>query len=280
MNEPLSPRDHRRDLAGAGYVYPVHSRRAGGLSIGVNLNPGKECNWACAYCEVEGLKRGEPGAIDLDRLGDELNRVLKLAAEGQWSTGSDGPNVKDISIAGDGEPTLSPVFAQAVELTARLREEHGLSSSADLVVITNGSRLHLPAVQSGLRTLSEANGTLWFKCDSGLAATREFLNGIRIGDERIVQNLKVATDLCTTWIQTMWVGRDDMCPPDEEVRATTRLLERAIAEGARPAGILLYGLSRPSHQPGGNRLHVLDAESMARTAESFGSTGLPVRTFL
>ncbi|MDX9945398.1 MAG: radical SAM protein, partial [Azonexus sp.] len=31
--------DHSRDSAGLRYVYPVISRRAGGVSVGINLNP-------------------------------------------------------------------------------------------------------------------------------------------------------------------------------------------------------------------------------------------------
>ena len=144
----LSFDDHRRDGADRTMVYPVMSRRAGGLSIGVNLNLGQECNWACVYCEVEGLVRGAPGPVDLARLEQELDAVLTEASSGRWSNGTTGEGlpaeIKDISIAGDGEPTLSPQFDGAVEVCARLRQQHGLEGSARLVVITNGSRLHVP----------------------------------------------------------------------------------------------------------------------------------------
>ena len=66
------------------------SRRAGGLSIGVNLNLGQECNWACVYCEVEGLVRGAPGPVDLARLEQELDAVLTEASSGRWSNGTTG----------------------------------------------------------------------------------------------------------------------------------------------------------------------------------------------
>ena len=55
-------------------VYPVLSRRAGGLSVGVNLNLGQECNWACVYCEVKGLTRGAPAPVDLAQLEQELDK--------------------------------------------------------------------------------------------------------------------------------------------------------------------------------------------------------------
>ena len=51
--------DHPRTHAGNRYVYPVISRRAGGLSIGINLSADKLCNFHCIYCQVD---RGEPAA--------------------------------------------------------------------------------------------------------------------------------------------------------------------------------------------------------------------------
>ena len=54
----LTVTDHSRDSAGMTYVYPVVSRRAGGVSVGINLNPNNACNWACVYCQVPDLARG------------------------------------------------------------------------------------------------------------------------------------------------------------------------------------------------------------------------------
>ena len=72
----LKVSDHDRDLAGLTYVYPVLSRRAGGVSIGINLNPNNACNWHCAYCQVPDLVRGRAPAIDLARLEAELRGFL------------------------------------------------------------------------------------------------------------------------------------------------------------------------------------------------------------
>jgi len=72
----LSSEDHSRDSAGLTYVYPVVSRRAGGVSIGVNLNPDSTCNWSCAYCQVPNLKRGAGPTIDLALFETELVGLL------------------------------------------------------------------------------------------------------------------------------------------------------------------------------------------------------------
>ena len=73
----LSISDHSREAAGLIYVYPVISRRAGGVSIGINLNPNNACNWRCIYCQVPNLKRGAAPAIDLHKLDSELRGFLR-----------------------------------------------------------------------------------------------------------------------------------------------------------------------------------------------------------
>ena len=72
----LSVSDHSRDSVGLKYIYPVVSRRAGGVSIGINLNVNNACNWRCVYCQVPGLTRGGPPPVDLGLLESELRRLL------------------------------------------------------------------------------------------------------------------------------------------------------------------------------------------------------------
>ena len=45
--------DRPRDWLGNRFVYAVISARARGLSLGVNVNPDKKCNFDCSYCEVD-----------------------------------------------------------------------------------------------------------------------------------------------------------------------------------------------------------------------------------
>lgn len=47
-----APFGRPREFLGNRFVYAVISQRAHGLSIGINLNPNKACNFDCAYCEV------------------------------------------------------------------------------------------------------------------------------------------------------------------------------------------------------------------------------------
>lgn len=274
----LSEDDHNASKAERTLVYPVLSRRAGGLSIGINLNPGKECNWACVYCEVEGLVRGAPGAIDLAVLEQELDDVLCEALEGRWHKDVEGSDprtgIKDICIAGDGEPTLSPNFGAAVDLSVRLRERHGLQASTQLVVITNGSRSQQPSTVEAFETLSAAGGEIWFKVDAGDDESRAKINRVPMGNVRAMGALVAASRAVSTWIQTMVVH------PHSDVEGIAGLIREALMAGAVPKGILLYGLRRSSHQPGAKDLSAFSSAELEAAASILRrQTGLDVRVF-
>src|SRR5687767_15913296 len=121
MARELTFADHDRGLDGNRYVYAVLSRRARGLSIGVNLNPDKVCNFDCPYCQVDRTVPGGPSGIDLDLLEAELSRLLGWVRDGSlWehppfhTVAPELRRVADIAFAGDGEPTTPAAFPQAV----------------------------------------------------------------------------------------------------------------------------------------------------------------------
>ena len=104
----LTIKDHSRDSAGMKYVYPVISRRAGGVSVGINLNVNNACNWACVYCQVPNLTRGGPPPVDLDQLENELRQFLRDVTTGDFLIKHVEPEVRqlmDLAFSGNGEPT-------------------------------------------------------------------------------------------------------------------------------------------------------------------------------
>ena len=123
--ELVSGSDHRRDATSMTYVYAVVSRRAGGISIGVNLNPNNACNWRCIYCQVPGLTRGAPPAIDLHQLDSELRSMLESI--GARSAASQSSHVEDVAFSGNGESTLSPMFAPAVVVVRNVLRDMQMS---------------------------------------------------------------------------------------------------------------------------------------------------------
>src|SRR5258706_3502528 len=104
----LTVADHSRESAGLRYIYPVVSRRAGGVSIGINLNTNNACNWRCIYCQVPDLTRGAPPPVDLGQLRRELSGVLLAVLKGDFfaTPGPSGvPRVNYIALSGHGVPT-------------------------------------------------------------------------------------------------------------------------------------------------------------------------------
>ena len=164
---------HPRSFAANCYVYPVLSRRAGGISIGVNLNLDRACNFRCIYCQVDRSGPAEADFVDLDRLAGELDRMVELVAsgriyEGPQFRGTPRPlrRLNDIALSGDGEPTAYANFDRVVDVCAEVRRRHGLHD-VKLVLITNASLLHLPRVRRALATLDANGGEIWAKLDAG-----------------------------------------------------------------------------------------------------------------
>ena len=273
----LTIEDHRRDSAGLRYVYPVISRRAGGVSVGINLNVNNACNWACVYCQVENLTRGGPPPIDLELLERELDGFLDNAMNGDFMSRevpAEARRLMDIAFSGNGEPTSAAEFPEAVRAVQRVLERHGLAGKLPVRLITNGSLLHRPGVQDGIRVLGELGGEVWFKVDRAMPAEVEKINGVPMDAGKIRDNLSRCSGLATTWVQTCWFALDGIAP-DAAARDAYCALLAPVAP--RLAGVHLYGLARPSMQPAAPRLQRLGADELERFAvEIREKTGIEV----
>lgn len=274
----LTVQDHSRDSMGMTYVYPVVSRRAGGVSVGINLNPNNACNWRCIYCQVPELKRGGPPAIDLVQLEAELREMLERIFAGDYLARHAPPEARrvvDIAFSGNGEPTSAAEFPLAVALAGRVLDGFSLAEPPLLRLITNGSLLDRAAVQRGIASLGDHGGETWFKVDAvGVAAMRR-INGVAYQPETVLRRLRRCGELCATWAQTCVFACDGK--PPEEKALDDYLAFLAQAREAL-AGVHLYGLARPSLQPEAPRLAPLPPawlEGFARRIE--GETGLTVR---
>lgn len=274
----LTTDDHRRDSAGLLYVYPVVSRRAGGVSIGINLNTNNACNWACLYCQVDQLTRGGPPPIDLDRLERELAGFLADVLEGDFMLRQVPPEARhlmDIAFSGNGEPTSAPEFARAIDRVGAVLARFDLRGKLPVRLITNGSLLHRPEVQDGIRRLGELGGEVWFKVDRAEAAAVAEINGVPLVVDKVARNLALCAGLAPTWVQTCWFALDGQAPSAAARAAYCALL--APLAGAL-AGVHLYGLARPSLQPAAARLGRLPAAELeAFAAEIQKKTGIKVR---
>jgi len=272
----LTVSDHNRSFIDMTYVYPVVSRRAGGVSVGINLNPDNACNWHCAYCQVPGLVRGAAPEIDLAQLEGELRQFLGELLHGSFMAEHVPPEaqvIRDIAFSGNGEPTSSKAFATIVERVVAICDELGLAA-IPIRLITNGSLADRPYVQTALRSLAAAGGEVWFKLDGGRAEDIARINGVDLAPEAHARRLALCASLCPTWVQTCMFRWDGAPPSEAMIAAYLAILDSAGTTALK--GVHLYGLARPSLQPEASHLQRLSSDELEQIAQRIKEKGLTV----
>lgn len=262
------------------YIYPVVSRRSGGVSVGINLNPNNACNWRCIYCQVPELKRGTAPVIDLISLEVELRTFLQEVLYGDFMQNQvplELRRINDIALSGNGEPTSAKEFEQVIELIGRVRGSLELPRDIKLVLITNGSLINRDNVQAGLSRMSEINGEVWFKLDSVTRSGRALINNTHMSLSRMRTNLLLATSLCPTWLQSCMFQIDDMPLSEAEVDAYLRFVAELLRDGAPLKGVMIYGLARKSMQPESPRLTKVSQGWMESLGAEIQAMGLEVK---
>jgi wyosine [tRNA(Phe)-imidazoG37] synthetase (radical SAM superfamily) len=275
-NLSLTTTNHDRDSADMIYIYPVISRRAGGVSIGVNLNPNNACNWRCIYCQVPDLTRGGPPAINLALLEQELRCLLAEIIEGDFmirSVPEAMRRLNDIALSGNGEPTSAVEFPSVIKLIGDVLAEFKLTGKIKLVLITNGSLARKSYVQDGLREMAQLNGEVWFKFDRATRTGLSQVNDTETDPERHYQRMKTVANLCSTWIQSCFFKLDGEAPAADEIDAWLSMLSRAKAENLPLNGVMLYGLARISQQTEAHRLSSLPEDWMMKLAKRVEELG-------
>lgn len=277
----LTVTDHSRDSAGLTYVYPVLSRRAGGLSVGVNFNINNACNWRCIYCQVPDLSLGAPPPIDFQLLEKELRLFLNDVLQGdffdRFQVDPNNRVIKDIAISGNGEPTSVKDFDKAVDMIGAIATEMGVLPRSHFVLITNGSLIHQAKVQSGLERLKYYGGEVWFKFDSATEAGRERVNHAVQSVDAARRNLLLSAKLCPTKIQTCLVDYQGLGLTDLEKTAYLQFFTDIKKSRVSIDTIMLYSIARPSMQPEAAYLKPLPANVMQEFAEEIRALGFEVR---
>jgi wyosine [tRNA(Phe)-imidazoG37] synthetase (radical SAM superfamily) len=243
-------RRHERRWKNNLFVYAVVSRRSRGISIGINLNPNKACNFDCVYCQVNRSLPATIQKVDLEILRQELDKILQ--SENDGSLYEEAPfnaltqterGVRDIAFSGNGEPTTHPGLEEAVRIAADARHRFGLDS-AKLVLLTNAAYLHKPSVRAALAVMDENNGEIWAKLDAGTKEYFTKVNRPRESFGRILDNILNAARVRPLIIQSLWFRIDGNMPPDEEIEAYCGRLNNLISKGGQIQVIQLYTIAR------------------------------------
>src|SRR4029078_2349202 len=202
---------HPRRFEENRFVYPVLRRRSEGISVGVNLNTDKVCNFDCIYCQVDRTTQIETQFVETRQLLQELEETLRLTASGELF---DDPQfsqkppalrrLNDIAFSGDGEPTTFRNFDEIIAATAGLKQKHGLAE-VKLVLITNASMFHRPAIMRGLTLLDANNGEIWAKLDAGTDEYYQLVERTKIPFQQVLDNITAAAKVRPLVIQRLFM---------------------------------------------------------------------------
>ena len=268
--------DHRRQWRDFRYVYPVVSRRARGLSIGINLNPEKACNYSCVYCQVDHAVDRHLRGVDLEVLANELRLTLEEAITGAiWNvkpfdaTPPELRRVNDIAFSGDGEPTCLPTFDKAVALAADAKRQLA-AQAVKIVVITNATQLESPQVQRALPILDANNGEIWAKLDAG---TEEYFRQINrpaagVTLEKVLGGIISVAQGRPIVIQTLFLRRGAAAPSPAEIGAYCSRLRDILQAGGKIKLAQIHTVARPPQETDVCALPNEDLDAIAATVRS------------
>ena len=249
MNQRLF-QQHSRNFEQNRFVYPVISRRSGGVSIGVNLNPDKVCNFDCIYCQVDRTRQSETRFVETDALLTELRGVLELVVSGdlfELQRFSETPpsmrRLNDIAFSGDGEPTTFRNFDEIIQACAEVRQDVGATESK-MVLITNASMFHRPHVQNGLEILDRNCGEIWAKLDAGTEEYFQIIDRTKFTLKHVMGNLVLAAKLRPIVIQSLWMRVDDEPPTINELEAYSDRLNEIVSAGGEIKLVQIYTVAR------------------------------------
>lgn len=252
MSDNLLPQhfDHRRSFRDNRYVYPVLSRRSHGLSVGVNLNPDKICNFDCIYCQVDRRTDSDLRFVEMSRLVDEVEWILDWINSGRifdepgFSSVPDHlRRLNDIAFSGDGEPTTFRNFDEIVERVAEVKSSRKLDETR-IVLITNASMFHRDVVQRGLEVLDQNNGEIWAKLDAGTSEYYQIVDRTPIPFQQVLDNITAASQVRPVVIQSLFLEIDGVGPTDVEIGEYCQRLNEFVRSGGQIRLVQVYTVAR------------------------------------
>ena len=261
--------DHRRALLNNTYIYAVVSRRAQGLSIGINLNVDKSCNFDCPYCQVDRTIPGGARKVEIEKLGAELTHLLSLVEDGvlwdipPFDTAHEHMRVvRDISFAGDGEPCSCPQFAQVVSKVGEVYRQFGLSQ-VRYQLLTNATLFHKNHVRESLQQFWSDGGVVWAKLDAGTREWFERVDGTRYPFEKVLQNILWAGKQSPIVLQSMFHRFGEERPSAHEQQQWAMRIRELLEQGAQIKLVQVYSTARKPSDP---QVLPLEKEELERIA--------------
>lgn len=241
---------HQRTYHENKFVYPVLSRRSKGISIGVNLNPDKICNFDCIYCQVDRREESETRFVGFEQLLAELDHMLKFVMSGEiyqdpkFATVPEAlRRLNDIAFSGDGEPTTYKNFDNIVKEVADLKKKHQ-AQDVKMVLITNASMFHRESTQNALKLLDENQGEIWAKLDAGTESYFKTIDRTKIRFQQILDNITLVAKQRPIVIQSLFMLVNQQPPDAAEIDAYCDRLNELIESGGEIKLVQVYTIAR------------------------------------
>lgn len=239
-----------RDFLDQRFIYTVISPRARGLSIGVNMNPDRHCNFDCVYCEVDRATPPIHPTLDVPDMICELERTLALVSSGglrkrpcYLAAPPELLELRHVALSGDGEPTFCPAFVDAVAAIVHLRAR-GRVPFFKLVLITNATGLHLPEVREGLGMFSP-HDEVWAKLEAGTQEHMDRVNRPQCALSTVLENILQLARKRPVVIQSLFPMIHGASPTDGEIDAYVARLGELKEAGARISLVQIVSATRP-----------------------------------
>ncbi len=254
-NISCAHKSHPRTFLGSSFVYPVLSRRSGGISIGINLSPNRVCNFNCVYCQVKNQPATIPADSKIDQqvieqIENELITLIQMVYKGDLFEHAPFDTVPqelrrlcDISFSGDGEPTSSEIFDTLCTKVANIKKQYA-RDDVKIVLITNSTLLHKPKVQEALAVLDLNNGEIWAKLDAGTEKYYATVNRSGVAFEKILDNILRAAQKRPIKIQTLFMNIMGSAPDQQEITAYIDRLNFLTDNGAHIKAVQLHTVAR------------------------------------
>ena len=239
-------KSHPRVWENFKYVYPVLSRRSHGISIGINTNPDKVCNFDCIYCQVDRTTPATVQDFNLAVAEEELRAMLEIVKSGELtrhlpfdSVPVNKLRLNDIALSGDAEPTTLPNFSATLAMIARVKP-----ASTKIVLITDAGGLDRSDAKQGLEIMDANNGEVWAKLDAGTEEYFQLVNRTKIPFSRILKNITACAQTRPIVIQSLFMNVHGTGPSAREIAAYCQRLRDIIDAGGKIRLVQVYTIAR------------------------------------
>jgi wyosine [tRNA(Phe)-imidazoG37] synthetase (radical SAM superfamily) len=251
------------------FVYVVLSARAGGMTIGVDFNPGGTSNFSDIDCDMDREGRVVEPRLDVTAMAAELTRTLTLVHSGRLRELPDYRFLPDqvlqlrhVALTGAGEPTLAAEFPEALLAVIHVRALGGFPFFK-FVLLTNGTGLDRPGVRQSLRHLTKAD-EVWVELDGGTEAYVNRVHQTHLSLEKILSNILRLGRERPVVIQSLFQAIDGEGPALQEIERFGQRLLALKKAGAQIPVVEISSAASPVEDAHYSHLPLKDLSRIAQ----------------